>query len=338
MSPPSRPAFTADDAARLARTHFGLRAEARELPSYLDQNFLLRADDGHRFILKIAHAEEDPAVLDFQQAVLAHLATRPLPLRLPRVCPAPTGERLVPLTGTDGRTHRAWLVTYLSGTFLADLPLRSPALLRSLGHALAHLDNALDGFSHPAMNRPLPWDVCRYADLYGFLGELPDSDQRRLVERWLRRVEVHTAPLLPDLPRSVIHNDANDHNVLATPEAVTGLIDFGDMVHTVTVAEVAIAATYAMLGTTDPIGTAAQVVAGYHAAYPLTGAEVRAFFGLIAMRLCTSVCLSAYRRRQDPHNAYLTVSEQPAWEMLERLAAVSFDEAEATFRRACALS
>ncbi|GIV58104.1 MAG: hypothetical protein KatS3mg042_1017 [Rhodothermaceae bacterium] len=336
MSPSTRPAFTPEDARRLSRTHFGLAVEARELPGYLDQNFLLRAEDGRRFVLKIAHADEDPAVLDFQQALLAHLAAKPVPLRLPQVYSSRTGERLVRLRGTDGRAHLAWLVTYLPGTFLADLPVHTPALLRALGRALAHLDTALDDFTHPAMHRPLPWDVCRYAALYDYLDDLPEAGARVLVERWLRRFEDHTAPRLATLPRGVIHNDANDHNVLATPTAVTGLIDFGDALHTITVAEVAIAATYAMLGKEDLLGTAAHVVAGYHAVRPLPPDAWPALFGLIGVRLCTSVCLAARQQRRDPGNAYLGVSQAPAWEALRRLDAIPFDAAEERLRAASA--
>ena len=43
---------------RLAREQFGLRAEAEALPSERDQNFVLRRDDGRRFVLKIANPDD----------------------------------------------------------------------------------------------------------------------------------------------------------------------------------------------------------------------------------------------------------------------------------------
>ena len=63
----------------------------------------------------------------------------------------------------------------------------------------------------------------------------------------------------------MIHSDANDHNVLvgalpAEPRQITGLIDFGDMHLGLTVAEVAIGATYALLGKQDPLAAAASVI------------------------------------------------------------------------------
>ena len=62
---------------------------------------------------------------------------------------------------------------------------------------------------------------------------------RRLVGKLAADFERTVAPLLPSLRRSVIHNDANDFNVLVgggsdlytRNQSVVGLIDFGDMVY-----------------------------------------------------------------------------------------------------------
>ena len=64
-----------------------------------------------------------------------------------------------------------------------------------------------------------------------------------------------------------IYNDANDYNVLVDPAGtrVVSFLDFGDVVHSATVCDLAIAIAYAMLDKQDPIAAAAEVVAGYHA-------------------------------------------------------------------------
>ena len=49
------------------------------------------------------------------------------------------------------------------------------------------------------------------------------------------------------------------------PDAVAGLIDFGDALHTVLIAEVAVACAYSILDEADPIGAAANIAAGFHA-------------------------------------------------------------------------
>ncbi len=338
--PSSRPAFSEEDARRLARRHYGLDVSVRALPSYSDRNFRLRTEEGNEYVLKIANAAEDPAALAFRHAALAHLAARRLPFRTPRVHPTRTGALLATAAGASGRRHLVWMVPFLPGRPLAGAAPHPPALLRSLGRAFGLLDEALEPFTHPAMHRTLAWDLRRYAGLYDRLGDLDTRARRSLVEDYLRRFEAGVAPLLPSLRQSVIHNDGNDYNVLvaAGPSGettVSGVIDFGDMVRTYTAAELAVTAAYAMFDKADLLGAAAHVAAGYHEAHPLTGVELRALFGLITMRLCTSVCMSARARREAPENAYLGVSEAAAWDALERLASVSYAEAEDVFRRAC---
>ena len=57
------------------------------------------------------------------------------------------------------------------------------------------------------------------------------------------------------LPRQVIHNDGHAGNLLradAGSEHVTGLIDFGDLVHTVTVADLAVSGASLVPHQADP--------------------------------------------------------------------------------------
>ncbi|MDX1417627.1 MAG: aminotransferase class III-fold pyridoxal phosphate-dependent enzyme, partial [Candidatus Promineifilaceae bacterium] len=59
---------------------------------------------------------------------------------------------------------------------------------------------------------------------------------------------------------------------------------------------------------------------------------------LIAVRLCTSVVLSAYQQEREPDNRYLSVSEKPAWELLKRLADSVPLIFHASLRHACGLT
>ena len=102
-------------------------------------------------------------------------------------------------------------------------------------------------------------------------------------------------------------------------QEVTGVIDFGDMVYTQTVNEVAIACAYAMLDKADPLAAAKSIVGGYHQVYPLTEPELAVLFDLIRMRLCMSVCHCAHQSHQEPENEYLRISERPAWALFHKL-------------------
>lgn len=338
------PRFSADDAVRLAHAHFGLTVRARRLASYLDQNFRLEDASGRELVLKISNGEETLPNLDLQHRMMEALERTFDADAVPRVVPAATGEEVVRIRGRGGVRHYLRLVTFLPGIFLADVTPHTAGLLSSLGTFLGTLDRTLAGFSHPAMNRAYRWNMTGAAAVIrAHAPHIASPEDRALVDHFLAQLETHLPPVEPQLRRSVIHNDANDNNVLvghtrSGRQRVTGLIDFGDTVYSYTVAEVAIAAAYVMLGKADPLEAAAQVVGGYHAAHPLTDPELVALFDLICARLATSVSISAHDKKTDPGNRYLTVSEASAWELLRKLVWVSRGHAYDTFRKACRMS
>ncbi|MEN9934505.1 MAG: hypothetical protein RLZZ387_1084 [Chloroflexota bacterium] len=330
------------DAESLARELYGVSAAASPLPGEYDANFHLVAEGGAEYILKVMHPAADRAVVELQVALLDHMARRDPALVAPRVCHTSGGEALA-AASVVGQRRLVWLLSYVPGRLMAKATPHSPALLRSLGAYLGRLDAALAGFEHPAARRELKWDLARTAWIGEHLGAVEDPARRALVERFLHLFEREALPLLPTLPASVVHNDANDYNVLVGPagewpQRVASVIDFGDALHTATVCELAIAAAYALLDKPDPLAAAAEVVAGYHTARPLREDEVEALFPLICARLAVSVVNSALRKREEPDDPYITVSEAPAWEALGRLAEVHPRLAHYIFRQACGMA
>ena len=242
----------------------------------------------------------------------------------------------------EGSARLVWLLTFVEGRVLAEVRPHSPELLRDLGRFLGEMDAALQTFSHPAAHRELKWDSSRAAWIKNILQHVADAKQRALVERFLVLHETEVVPVLPRLRRSVIYGDANDHNVLVSepwplPRKVASVIDFGDMHHGLIASEPAIAAAYAILGKKDPLPVAAAIVAGYHGAFPLDEMELSVFYALIGARLAVSVTNSAHRKTVKPDDPYVTVSEAPAWEALERLGKIHPRFAHYTFRAACGL-
>jgi Ser/Thr protein kinase RdoA (MazF antagonist) len=122
-----------------------------------------------------------------------------------------------------------------------------------------------------------------------------------------------------ELRKSVIHGDANDYNVLVEGDSVVGLIDFGDMVYSYTVGDLAIAVAYVVLGKDDPYAAAAPVIDGYQTEFPLTSEEVEALWPLVRLRLCMSVCIAAHQQAQQPENDYLGISQSLIAQTLPRL-------------------
>ncbi|MDA1082398.1 MAG: aminotransferase class III-fold pyridoxal phosphate-dependent enzyme [Gemmatimonadetes bacterium] len=337
------PRFTPADAARIARELYGIEGTAQQLTSERDQNFQIDAASGTRIVLKIANAIEDRTMLDAQTAVLAHLATRSA--FAPKVVPAADGALISEVAGPGGRTHHAWAVTHLPGIVLSAAPRRSPALLEDLGTRAGELSAALATFDHPAIHREFHWDLATGSDVIAKHRALVADEIGRTIDTLLARFNRETAPALGGLRRSAIHNDLNDNNVLVAGDGdlwsrrqhITGFVDFGDMVFGYTVADLAVACAYVMLDTHDPLGAAASVVRGYHAAFPLHDDEIAALFGLIVLRLCLSATLAAHQQRQNLDNAYLDVSQAAIRAALPVLATIPFGVARAAFRNSCGL-
>jgi len=120
--------------------------------------------------------------------------------------------------------------------------------------------------------------------------------------------------------------------VKGSPQKVSAILDFGDVVHTATVCNLAVALAYVMLDKPDPMAAAAQVVAAYQETYPLTEAELDVLYTLVLTRLCLSVCIAAKQTRDAPDNKYLNISNVPVWALLERLPQLSVNWPTRVFR------
>jgi Ser/Thr protein kinase RdoA (MazF antagonist) len=332
------PRFDPAAAASLATELYGIIVTALPLPSERDQNFLLSTRTDEQFVLKIANALESRALLEAQNEVMAHLETR---LSFcPRVLPSISGENIVPVESIAGTVNFVRLVTYLPGVPLAAVKQPSPRLLRDLGRKLGQVDRELVSFEHVSLHRDFHWDLAhgtRVIEKYGRL--ITDTGLQALIYQCGEMFASVVEPLMTRLRRSVIHGDANDYNVLVDsgcpPSNVIGLIDFGDMVSSFTVGDLAIAVAYAVLDHADPLAVASQLLAGYNEAYPLNDHELEALYGLMLLRLCMSVCLAAHQQQQRPDNQYLEISQLPIKRNLQHLATIDYRHAVETFRSVC---
>lgn len=316
----TRPSIGLDAAAGLLRREWAIEGNVRPLPSERDRNFAVTVGGVDRFVLKISNAAENAGFLEFQHAAMRRLAAAGVPCQLP--VPSRRGPEVIDI-GAPGQRSLARLLTWLPGRPLATIPPadRQSALLVDLGQVMGRTVAALDGFDHPTAHRSFQWSAeDGLAVIAVHAGAVTDPDRADLLGRWQRRL-APLAAAFPGLRHGVIHNDANDHNVLVDDDgsSISGLLDLGDSIWSVPVNELAVAAAYAALDAADPLGTIDTIRTGFEAAFPLDGVEQRILVELVALRLATSVALSAHQARLDPDDPYLTVSEAPAWELLERL-------------------
>lgn len=330
--------FSEDSVRDLIREIYGLEASVTKMAAERDFNYLVKTGDGTSYVFKISNPEDSREIVEAQHQVLNHLGRGKAEINCPQPVETRSGETISRVRcGPDRKFFFFRLLTFLEGRFYSDLETHSPELEKNLGEFLGTLGRELKGFYHPVLNRYFIWDLKNVRDIRPLLQDIPEILRRNLVLHFIQMVETVVEPLRHQLPCSVIHNDANDHNILVDDSGsrISGLIDFGDMVYSQTVNELAAGLAYAIMNKTDPIETMVRVVSGYHKQRPLTESEIEVLFFLVAARLCISVALSAHRLNHSPENKYLQISTAPAWETLERMSRINPCRATRLLRRAC---
>ena len=320
------------EAEALAGEIYGFSGSARPLSSERDDTFRLTAADGREFTLKIANPAEEPAALDFQDGALVHLEEFAPAVPVPRLVPTRDGARSFTLqTAEGGRIIR--LLTFLQGDLLYRTPL-SAAQSRNVGRALAELGLGLEDYRGRPPAGKLMWDISHVLDLGAYIGFVGE-ERRPRAEAVLREVEAAGTQIAALDRRQIIHNDFNPHNILMDPadtDQVTGIIDFGDMVHAPLVNDLAVALSY-HLATDDWADRAGAFVQGFDAARPLASAEMELLPVLTRARLAMSIIIAEWRSSQFPENRdYIMRNHASAWAGLQNISDLTADGLSALVR------
>jgi hydroxylysine kinase len=317
------PDFTAEQAEAFVMQTYGIAGTAELLTSERDENFRLKAAGGESYLLKISNPSEAAAIVALQTACLDHIANAAPACPVPRVLRTTAGASGDHMVLANGQRCAVRLLTYLEGEQARSVT-RGAAHRAALGTALAELDLAMRDFSHPAASHDLLWNVARADQLAHLADEISGDDRRAVVRHFMTRFSAEILPALNGLRAQVIHNDYHLHNVLvdaADPARVTGIIDFGDMIHAPLVGEVATAAAYHMADTADPLVAPAEFVAAYHQVMPLLPEEQEVVADLMMTRHLITVLISEWRATLHPENrAYIMRHNPAAWQALFQMA------------------
>src|SRR5690554_185185 len=322
-------------ASQIALQHFNIHAKATELNSYADENFLLETDSGEKFLLKISK-ENDRELLDFQVQLLKHLSKKELPFLITSTVLDKDGNALTDIS--NNKTAR--LLTWIPGRLWATVNPKTDKLRKSLGKVAGSLTIALQDFEHPAAHRELDWDLANATWTNRYLKRFSGKENEMISYFQQRFSEIQ--PIYKTLPKSVVHSDLNDYNILVSSDlanpTVAGIIDFGDAVFTQTINDLAIALAYAIMNLSDPLSAALDVVSEYNKQYKFSEKELECLYTLVGMRLVTTVVSACLKKEEFPNDEYFVISEKPAWELLEKWFDINEDFAHYSFRKACGLT
>ena len=331
------PAITPAQAGALAQEYYGISGTIRPLTAEKDANFQITLASGTAALLKITNAAEDQSVTDMQTAALMHLRRVDSSLPVPHICQTLSGQAAQQITGPDGQIHVMRLLTYLEGTVLSAAEAGA-GLHRNIGAMQARMTRGLQSFFHPAGDHFLQWDIKQADSLRPMLPDVADATLRADLTRLLDHFDAEIAPRLPHLRAQIVHNDFNPHNLLIDGPVgtqVTGIIDFGDMVHTPIACDLAVACSYQIAEGPAPMAHIAEMLRGYHAVLPLEDAEIALLPDLMRLRHATTLSIGAWRARRYPENAaYILRNGQASLRGLDALQRLGTTRSVTALRRA----
>jgi len=309
------PDVGSDQARQIALQHYGLSASATTFISERDRNFHLLTDAGEHYVLKVTNSAENPQVALFQSEALREISRRDPSLPVPKVVATLDGAHHFFLR-QNGQDLLVRLFTYLDGESVAKVP-HSARQRFNIGQLSARIARALQGFRHPADQHLILWDIQNAGHLGELLQCIPEAEKRTLAEEYLDRFRAHVLPAYPSLRRQAVHNDLNLQNLLVQPEApdvITGILDFGDMVHTALINDVAVTSSYLLATEGDPLAPVVEMLHGYQSVVPLESTELMLLPDLIATRYLVNVAITNWRAARYPENkAYILRNTGPAW-------------------------
>jgi len=296
----------------------------------------LRAQDGSEWVLKIANPAENPALLDMQTQALLHIAQADPSLPIPRVKATPDGAVFHEMDAADGQRYIVRVLSYVPGQLLDEATLH-PALLRDVGAMAARLARALRGFFHPAARHELLWDLTQASALRMRTHHIEDPRRRRTVEETLDHFDAEVLPLLKLQRAQLIHNDVSGLNTLVDGNQVSGVVDFGDLIHAPLVCDLAVPIAELSRAHADTIAVAAEITAGYHAVTALEDDELRLIFDIATTRCAMEVAIANWRVIDHPENTdYIMAGNEGAGKQLDRMRELGAERMYSALRRACA--
>lgn len=339
-----RAAVNLRDAKNLATAFFPLasldEASIQEMSGYDDRNFYLETvleTDSPKtkrpFTLKVTNRKEskDVALLDAQNDLMLYLRSGGFPAPQPIQTRDGSLKVLHPIAHPDcsegDPKYAIRLLTFLAGELLAKVE-RTDSMLRHVGEFIGKMSIHLKDFPpHEAIDkRDFIWNLGTHLlSAKQYISFIETDSKRQLATEVMDAFESLVLPVLQTLPMDYIHGDLNDYNILmGDPDVsgerqVSGIIDYGDIMLSYRVVDIATLMAYMSIGKKDGLRVASQILAGYQSVHPLSDKELDLLYYLIAGRLCQSCVLCSYYYSLHPTNDYLLVHARPGWITLQEI-------------------
>jgi len=294
--------------------HWGIEGELDRLQGERDQNFRITTANGSRYVFKIASPLEDLVLVDFQSQALLHLEASDPDIPVPRVRRSLSGE-LFETLATDTGDYPVRVLSWIDGVRLGDFDPPSHDTIAQIGALQGRMCRAFRGFEHEGSSHFMPWDILNGLVVSKTLRN--DYLRGNLAERCapaLQHLSTYALPRMRELPHQVIHNDAHSGNVLCDPNdpaTITGVIDFGDLVHRPIVVDLATSLASIVETSEEPIPASAALVAGFVQYSNIPPEQLELVYDALLARAIMIVQLLQFRADNTDVDASLVEEDIP---------------------------
>uniref|UniRef100_UPI0037E90FB5 hydroxylysine kinase-like n=1 Tax=Semicossyphus pulcher TaxID=241346 RepID=UPI0037E90FB5 len=327
-----RPAFSLQQATKLTLHHYGLTVtEISTLPSYMDQNFLVMDEEGHKYVLKIMNSEEsqNTTLLGLQTFIMSFLRCHGVPTQI--VVPTTSGQLMMMEEkdcGHGAQTYCVRLMTYLPGKTITQSPVTTQDLYH-VGKLAATIDLSLQQLVSPNLDvlqrDGVIWSLLNIPLVESYLSVMDGDPLQDVVKAVIEQYKSHVQPKINSFQKGIIHGDLSDQNILVIPvdnkhHEVSGVLDFSLLKNGFHVYELAVTIMYVMLENSRPLDVGGAVLAGWESIMLLNNDERDSLFLLVLSRFCQSLVYGRYNAKIYPDNKkYLLTTAKSGTRLLNKL-------------------
>ena len=281
------------EAQKILELNYDIKGSIEKLDGEIDFNFKVQSTKGKNYLLKISRPNFESDYIDFQIKLLDHLNKN---------CEIEIAENKLTIGGNKscivkdnlGRDRSVRLLTWTEGRLWSSVNPINQSLRMKLGSNTAILDRSLFNFKHSFSKREIEWDISNSLWVEDHVDKF-DTNQKIILTKFILDFK-RNLTLYNDLPKSIIHNDINDNNIIVSNDllnpSIKSIIDFGDSVFTQTINDLAISCSYGIMSINDPLAGCCEIISGYNSISSINDNELKLLYNLIGVRLVISVTKS----------------------------------------------
>ncbi len=295
-------------------------AVIKQYAGELNLNYKCELKNGDAYNVKFFHPDTSPSFVNFLYKLHLHCNDINY-IKVPQIIPWKNGEYITEIQH-ENTVYKTIILSWVEGKLLSNIDYHPTNLIYSIGELTANLQQSLSSFQHEILHQVSDWDTLQLESHESKIKHLRSSEEKDIINIVFKDFS-DRKDIFKDLPFSNCHNDLHTENILISfngyEAEMCGLIDFGDVMHTARISDIAISCAYIMMDKKDPLAAAGNYLRGFTSKNSLEENEISVLSTLIKARLAISVLISAKKRANDVTDPYQFISEKKAWKVLRKL-------------------